>query len=82
MVLVPPFAAGTASTLLGRLCSRFRSVFVEVFAHSSRRALQGQALMLDEKSWLAVSVRVDNYRRLMSLNSEVCAGQSSSSTPE
>ena len=31
-----PFAAKTASTLLGRLSKRFRSVFMGIFDHSSR----------------------------------------------
>lgn len=35
--LVPPFAAITTSTLLGRLSTRLLSVSVETFAHSSRR---------------------------------------------
>ena len=34
----PPFAAITASTLLGRLSTRFRSVFMGIFDHSSRSA--------------------------------------------
>lgn len=32
----PPFAATTASTVLGRLSTRFRCVFVWIFDHSSR----------------------------------------------
>jgi len=53
-----PFAAMTASTLLGKLSTRFRSVLMGIFNHSSRSALWGQTLMLDEKAWLAVSALI------------------------
>ena len=52
------FAAITALTLLGRPSTRFRSVSMGMFDHSSRRAFVRSDADVDEKSWLAVSTLI------------------------
>ena len=51
----PPFAAMTASTLLGRLSTRFRSVSMGMFGRSSRSAFVKSGTDVGEKAWLTVS---------------------------
>ena len=63
-----------------RLSTRFRSVFMGIFDHSSRSALRGQT----DIGWegLAHSLRSKSSQRCsIGLRWGLCAGQSSSSTP-
>ena len=78
----PPSAARTASTLLGRLSTRFRSVcfffLLTIFpeAHWWSHTDVGP-------EGLALSLRSDSSQRCsIGLRSGLCAGQSSSSTPD
>ncbi|XP_058258308.1 uncharacterized protein LOC131361290 isoform X2 [Hemibagrus wyckioides] len=78
----PPFAAITASTLLGRLSTRFRSVFMGIFDHSSRSAFVRSHTDVGREG-LALSLRSNSSQRCsIGLRSGLCAGQSSSSTPD
>ncbi|XP_058230352.1 uncharacterized protein LOC131343021 isoform X2 [Hemibagrus wyckioides] len=78
----PPFAAITASTLLGRLSTRFRSVFMGIFDHSSRSTFVRSHTDFGREG-LALSLRSNSSQRCsIGLRSGLCAGQSSSSTPD
>lgn len=65
----PPFATMTDSTLLGRFCIRFSSVFMGISDHSSR----SRFVRSDTDVGLHLSIW---------LRSVFCAGQSSFSTPD
>ena len=54
----PPFAAITASTLLGRLFTGFRSVLWECLTILPEVHLWGHTLMLKGKAWLSVSALI------------------------
>uniref|UniRef100_A0A3P8S0T8 Uncharacterized protein n=1 Tax=Amphiprion percula TaxID=161767 RepID=A0A3P8S0T8_AMPPE len=78
----PPFAARTASTLLGRLSTRFRSVFMGIIDHSSRSSFVRSHTDVGPEG-LALSLCSNSSQRCsMGLRSGLCAGQSSSSTPD
>ena len=81
MELVPPFAAVTASTLLGRLSTRCWNIAAETCFHSGIRVLMRLGTDV-RRLGLARSRRSNSSQRcLMGLRSGLCAGQSSSSTP-
>uniref|UniRef100_A0A3P8T6V7 mRNA m(6)A methyltransferase n=1 Tax=Amphiprion percula TaxID=161767 RepID=A0A3P8T6V7_AMPPE len=78
----PHFAAVTASTLLGRLSTRFRSVFMGIFDHSSRSAFVRSHTDVGPEG-LALSLCSNSSQRCsIGLRSGLCVGQSSSSTPD
>jgi len=52
----------TASTLLGRISTRFRSVYGNFLTILLEEHLWGLALVLDEKAWLAVSALNSSQR--------------------
>ena len=54
----PPFAAITASTLLEKLSTRFRSVFMGIFDHSSRSTFVRSDIDVGQKAWLSVSAQI------------------------
>jgi len=54
----PPFAAITASTLLGKLSTRFRSDFMGFLGHYSRSAFVRSDTDVWQKAWLAVSALI------------------------
>jgi len=58
MELAHPLQLITASTLLGRLSTRFRSVFMGIFDYSSRSAFVRSGTDVGEKAWLAVSALI------------------------
>jgi len=64
----------TAATLLGRLSARFWSVSVGICAHSAKRAFVRSGTDVGRES-------LAHNRHSMGLRSGLCAGQSSSSTP-
>jgi len=49
----------TPSTLQGRLSTRYRSVFMGIFDHSSRSAFVRSGTDVGEKAWLAVSALIN-----------------------
>nr|XP_061844147.1 uncharacterized protein LOC133624531 isoform X2 [Nerophis lumbriciformis] len=72
----------TASTLLGRLSTRLRSVFIGIFHHSSKSALVRSHTDVGREV-LALSLRSNSSQRCsIGFRSGLCAGQSSSSTPD
>ena len=71
----------TASTTLGRLSTRFRSVFTGIFDHSSRSAFVRSHT---DVGWEGLAFSLPSYssqRCSIGLMSGLCAGQSSLSTP-
>ena len=48
----------TASTVVGKLSTRFRSVFMGVFDHSSRSAFVRSDTDVGQKAWLSVSALI------------------------
>ena len=77
----PPFAAITASTLLGKLSTKFRSVFMGIFDHSSSSAFVRSDTDVGPEG-LAHSLHSNSSQRSsIGLGSGLCAGLSSSSTP-
>ena len=59
----PPFAAITDLTLLGRLSTRFRSVSVGMFDHSSRSIFVRSGTDVNKKAWLAGSALIHKEER-------------------
>uniref|UniRef100_A0A3B4DS63 NACHT domain-containing protein n=1 Tax=Pygocentrus nattereri TaxID=42514 RepID=A0A3B4DS63_PYGNA len=71
----------TVSPLLGRLSTRFRNVFMGIFDHSSRSTFMRSDLDVGQEG-LACSLHSNSSQRCsIGLRSGLCAGQSSSSTP-
>ena len=81
MELVPPFAAITASTLLGRLSTRCWNIAAGTCIHSATRVLLVRFGATDV--WCLARRQCSNssQRCSMGLRSGVCAGQSRSPTP-
>src|SRR4029434_6078389 len=76
----PPFAAITASTLLGRLSTNFWSVSVGIGAHSFCRAFMRSGTDVGREG-LGRNLRSSSSHRCsMGLTSGLCTGQSSAST--
>ena len=76
----PPFAAITASTLLGKLSTRFRSVYGSFWPFFQKHICEVRHWCWTES--LAHSLRSNSSQRCsIGLRSGLCAGQSGSSTP-
>jgi len=81
MELVHPFAALTSSTLLGRPSTRFRSVFMGTFDHSSTSAFVRSGTDVGWKGLACSLCSNSSQRYSIGLRSGLCESQSSSSTP-
>ena len=81
MELVPPFAAITASTLLGRLSTRCWNTVTGICFHSATRAFLRSGTDVAQLGLARSQCSNSSQRCWMGLRSGLCAGQSSSSTP-
>ena len=80
MELVPPFAAITASTLLGKVSTRCWNIAVGICFHSATRALVRSGTDVGQLGLTHNQHSNSSQRCSMGLRSGLCAGQSSTST--
>ena len=81
MELVPPFAAITASTLLGRLSTTCWNIAAGTLSHSATRAFVRSGTDVGRLCLIRSRRSNSSQRCLMGLKSGLCVGQSSSSSP-
>ena len=79
--LAPPFAAQTASTLLGRLSTGCWNIATGICFHSATRALLRSGNDVGQFGLVHSRCSNSSQRCSMGLRSALCGGQSSSSTP-